>query len=235
MLAMPMRRFYAVNIASALVWAASHILSGVLFGATFRVLGAAAKPAAILLAVLFVAGWAVWSLVRWTLRRAVPLADAGITRLRRWAEGRDTRLGRAIVSLLDPERSEARLLALMLALLVGAAWAFLGILEDVVNGDPLVLADNAIYHALQEIRSPAADAIMIAITELGDPKVVVAVTGCRVPMARLEARVAYGRVLADRRLRSVGPQHGDQGHPSQGEAQRAALFWLERVFLPERP
>jgi membrane protein DedA with SNARE-associated domain/membrane-associated phospholipid phosphatase len=176
MLAMPMRRFYAVNIASALVWAASHILSGVLFGATFRALGAAAKPAAILLAVLFAVGWAVWSLVRWTLRRAVPLADAGITKLRGWAEGRDTRLSRSIVSLLDPERSEARVLAVMLALLAGAAWVFLGILEDVVNGDPLVLADSAIYRALQEIRSPVADAVMIGITELGDPKVVVAVT-----------------------------------------------------------
>lgn len=176
MLAMPMRRFYAVNIASALVWATSHILSGVLFGATFRVLGAAAKPAAILLAVLFVVGWAVWSLLRWTLRRAVPLADAGITKLRHWAEGRDTWLSRGIVSLLDTERSEARVLALMLVLLVGAAWVFFGILEDVVNGEPLVLADSAIYKGLQEIRSPAADAVMIGITELGDPKVVVAVT-----------------------------------------------------------
>ncbi|WP_370676945.1 VTT domain-containing protein [Pleomorphomonas sp. PLEO] len=176
MLAMPVRRFYAVNIASALVWAGSHILSGVLFGATFRVLGAAAKPVAILLVVLLAAGWAVWSLVRWTLKRAVPLVDAGITKLRCWAEVRDSWLSRSIVGLLDPERSEARVLAVMLALLVGAAWVFLGILEDVVNGEPLVLADGAIYNALQEIRSPAGDAVMIGITELGDPKVVVAVT-----------------------------------------------------------
>ncbi|MBS1167327.1 MAG: phosphoesterase PA-phosphatase related [Proteobacteria bacterium] len=176
MFGMSARRFYAVNIASALVWAPSHILSGVLFGATFRALGAAAKPAAILVVVLVAAGWVLWSLVRWALRRVVPLADAGFTRLRGWAEGRDSRLSRGIGRLLDPAGSEARVLALMLAFLAGAAWVFLGILEDVVNGDPLVLADHAIYRALQDIRTPAADAVMIGITELGDARVVVAVT-----------------------------------------------------------
>ncbi|WP_246762813.1 phosphatase PAP2 family protein [Rhizobium sp. NZLR1] len=64
----------------------------------------------------------------------------------------------------------------MLGLLGGAAWLFLGILEDVVNGDPLVLADHAIYNALQEVRTPLGDAIMVAITEIGDTKVVVVVT-----------------------------------------------------------
>jgi undecaprenyl-diphosphatase len=64
----------------------------------------------------------------------------------------------------------------MLVLLGGAAWLFFGVLEDVINGDPLVLADGAIYNALQEVRTPAGDAIMVGITELGDTRVVVAVT-----------------------------------------------------------
>lgn len=176
MFGMTARRFYAVNIASALVWAPAHIVPAVLFGATFHALGSAAKPVAILVVVLVAAGWILWSLVRWALRRLVPLADAGITGLRSWAEGRDSRLGRGIGRLLDPARSEARVLALMLAFLAGAAWVFLGILEDVVDGDPLVLADHAIYQALQDVRTPAADAVMIGITELGDTRVVVAVT-----------------------------------------------------------
>lgn len=176
MLGLPARRFYVVNIASALVWAPAHILPGVLFGASFRALGKAAKPAAILLVVLVATGWVAWRLARWLSRRAVPLLGAGIIRLRGWAGRRDTLFGRAVASLLDPERSEARVVALMLFILAGAAWVFLGILEDVVNGDPLVVADRAIYTALQELRSPVSDAVMIAITELGDTKVVVAMT-----------------------------------------------------------
>jgi undecaprenyl-diphosphatase len=78
--------------------------------------------------------------------------------------------------LLDPSRPEARALALLIVLLIGAAWLFVGILEDVVSGDPLVLADSAIFRALQDLRSAPGDAVMIAITELGDTAAVVAVT-----------------------------------------------------------
>jgi undecaprenyl-diphosphatase len=169
MLGMSVRRFYVV-------WAPSHILPGVIAGAAFGALGPAAKPLAILLVILLVAGWVTLHLVRWTLKRAVPLLAVGVIEMRTWASTRDTRLSRSVAGLLDPARSEARILALMLVLLGGAAWLFFGVLEDVINGDPLVLADGAIYNALQEVRTPAGDAIMVGITELGDTRVVVAVT-----------------------------------------------------------
>lgn len=176
MLGMAVSRFYAVNVASALVWAPSHILPGVLVGATFSILGAAAKPLAILLIVLLVAGWALLHIVRWTLRRGAPYFIDALGRLRYWAGTHDTWLSRSLSHLLDPSRPEARTLALSAVLLIGAAWLFFGILEDVVTGDPLLLADNAIYRALQDLRTAPGDAVMIAITELGDTTVVVAVT-----------------------------------------------------------
>ncbi|WP_026792055.1 bifunctional DedA family/phosphatase PAP2 family protein [Pleomorphomonas oryzae] len=176
MLGLPVWRFYAVNVASALVWAPAHILPAVLFGASFRALGKAAKPVAILLVIVIATGWVVWRLVGWAVRRAVPLLGAAIAHVRSWAEGRDSRFGRVVASLLDPERSEARIVALMLAALAGAATVFLGILEDVANSEPLVVADRAIYTALQDLRSPVTDTLMIGITELGDTKVVVAMT-----------------------------------------------------------
>lgn len=176
MLGLPVWRFYAVNITSALVWAPAHILPAVLFGASFRALGTAAKPVAILLVIVIATGWVAWRLVGWAVRRAVPLLGTGIAHVRGWAERRDGRFSRAVASLLDPERSEARIVALMLAALAGAASVFLGILEDVANSEPLVVADRAIYTALQDLRSPVTDTVMIAITELGDTKVVVAMT-----------------------------------------------------------
>ncbi|MBX5160629.1 phosphatase PAP2 family protein [Rhizobium sp. NZLR8] len=176
MLGMPVRRFYAVNITSALVWAPSHILPGVLVGVTFGALGSAARPLAILLVILLATGWVTWRLGRWVLRRGFPLLEVLVTEARRWSETRNTWLSRRVGDMLDPARPEAWVLAIMLGLLGGAAWLFLGILEDVVNGDPLVLADHAIYNALQEVRTPLGDAIMVAITEIGDTKVVVVVT-----------------------------------------------------------
>jgi undecaprenyl-diphosphatase len=176
MMGMAASRFYAVNVTSAFAWALSHILSGVLAGATFRLLGAAAKPLAILLVVLLATGWALLHIVRWALRHGVPFFIDALRRLRSWAGTHDTRLSRGVTRLLDPSRPEARTLALSAVLLVGAAWLFFGILEDVVTGDPLLLADSAIFHALQDLRTAPGDAVMIAITELGDTLVVVAVT-----------------------------------------------------------
>ena len=158
MLRMPVGRFYAVNVASALAWAPSHILPGVLVGATFSILGTAAKPIAILLVLLVVVGWVVRHVVRWTLRRGIPFLVIEVERLRNRAGTRNTWLSRSLASLLDPSQHEARALALLVVLLISAAWLFFGVLEDVVSGDPLVLADAAIYHALQGLRTAPGDA-----------------------------------------------------------------------------
>ena len=176
MLRMSPRRFYAANVLSALVWAPSHVLPGVLVGASFSLFGSAAKSLAVLLVVLVVLIWAMIHIVRFGLRRGMPSLSGASERVRAWAGARDSRWVRIILNLLDPSRPDARGLALMAFLLVGAAWLFFGILEDVVAGDPLVRADTAIYSALQELRTAPGDAVMIAITELGDTIVVVAVT-----------------------------------------------------------
>lgn len=176
MLRMPARRFYAANVASALAWAPSHILPGVLIGASFGLLGAAAKPLAVLFVILVVALWAIMHAVRYALRRGIPLFMVGSERLRIWASTRDTWPGRTLLSLLDPSRHEARALATLAILLIGAAWLFFGILEDVVSGDPLVRTDTAIYRALQDLRTTPGDSVMIAITELGDTAVALPIT-----------------------------------------------------------
>lgn len=74
--------------------------------------------------------------------------------------------------MLDPSRPEARALLLIGALLIGATWLFLGILEDVVTGDPLVRADQGVYQLLQGLRTPWGDRVMVFATELGDGVVI---------------------------------------------------------------
>ncbi len=175
-LQMPPLRFYAANLLSALLWAPAHILPGVLVGASFAVFGPAAKPLAILLVLIFVLIWAMIHAVRFALHRGPRVLSAGAERLRGWAGAHDARWARILLNLLDPSRPDARVLAALAILLVGAAWVFFSILEDVVRGDPLVRADNAIYRALQDLRTAPGDAVMIAITELGDTLVVIAMT-----------------------------------------------------------
>lgn len=175
-LRMRVRRFYVANILSALVWAPSHILPGVAVGASLGLFGAAAEPLALIALLLVVLAWLLLQAVRLILRHAVPVLEDWHRRAGVWAAARQTPLARGLSALLDPERPEARILLALGLLLAGAAWLFLGILEDVVSGDPLVRADAAIYRALQGLRTAPGDAAMIAFTELGDTLVVIAVT-----------------------------------------------------------
>lgn len=61
------------------------------------------------------------------------------------------------------------------ALVVGGAWLFFGVMEDLISRDPLVDVDVFVYHLLQSLRTPAADGVMTAITELGDAQVLLPV------------------------------------------------------------
>ena len=57
-------------------------------------------------------------------------------------------------------------------LVLGGAWLFLGILEDVVTGDPLVQVDVLVHDTAQTLRTAGADRFFAAVTELGDLQVV---------------------------------------------------------------
>ncbi len=97
-------------------------------------------------------------------------------RLVRWARPRHANpAALLIVSLLDPQRPEsAGLLAAALLVLAGG-WAFFGLLEDVLEKDPLVLLDQAVFSILQGLRTPWLDHAMVAVTELGSAAVIVPV------------------------------------------------------------
>ncbi len=173
---MPAGRFYLVNVLSAFVWAPAHILPGMLLGASLALAGAAAGRLALLLAIIVALLWLLISGLRFALHHGPLLIAAGEIRLRQWTASRDTWLAQQIRSIIDPGRSEGRALLLWAAVVVGAAWLFFGILEDVASGDPLVRLDGVIYRALQGLRTPAGDAFMIGITELGDTLVTTTVT-----------------------------------------------------------
>ncbi|MEQ1517034.1 MAG: phosphatase PAP2 family protein, partial [Usitatibacteraceae bacterium] len=61
--------------------------------------------------------------------------------------------------------------------LAASLWLVLGVLEDVVSGDPLVKVDRGVLELIQTFRTPLADSFFVAVTEIGDSFVVIAVAG----------------------------------------------------------
>jgi len=168
-------RFLAAAAVAALVWAPAHILPGALIGASLQLAGAVTARLGTLLLVLMIAGYLLLSAVSLLLRRGIPAGARMLRRLLLWARAHDNPIGREIVALLDPHHREAGALAVLAGLLIFGGWIFFGVLEDLVSGDPLVRADAAIFHALQALRTPWGDIVMVAVTELGDARVTVPV------------------------------------------------------------
>ncbi len=75
----------------------------------------------------------------------------------------------------QPFTPDWRILILLGLVLAATAFAFVELLEEMAE-DPLVPADTFVYTLMQSLRMPALDALMIAITELGDTVVVVSMT-----------------------------------------------------------
>lgn len=175
-LGMHVARFYAVNVLSAAVWAPAHILPGMLFGVTIHTLGPAAKPLGALLFTLVVLSWLFAHVLRYALRKGLPYFRASVEILLEKLSERSDRVSRFFVQLMDPASSELRLIILLILIVTAGTWLFFGILEDVYSGDPLVLADHAVYQLLQGFRSYPSDIVMVTITELGDTAIVIAIS-----------------------------------------------------------
>ncbi len=175
MLGMPPARFYAANILSALGWAPTYILPGVVFGASLGLAGAVATRLALVLVLLLILIFGSIWIVSHSLIWLQPRVEQGLGRLQSWAgsapSARTGSLRGMVASLLDPARPESRALLVFAAVLIAAAWMFFGIIEDIVTGDPLVVVDKTLYHLLQGVRTPFGDSLMIALTELGDAAV----------------------------------------------------------------
>ena len=165
-------RFYVANVASAAVWAASHVLIPALGGGALSALGGGVAALLIGLGLVLALAW--W-FVRTVLHRLLGGLGAIRARLHRWAVTREGRAARLLARTLDPEDPAILVALVWAALVAAAATAFAGLAEDVASNDPLVQSDLALSRLIQKWRRPRLDDAMIAITMLGDLPVIVAV------------------------------------------------------------
>ena len=167
--------FYAMNVLSAIVWAAAHLVPGALFGASLQLAGAMSSRLLALVALVIVSLWLLAAIVRALIRWGLPHLDRLRGRVFARASAATGPLARALLPLLDPARRESLALLVSAAFLVGGAWLFLGVVEDVVTNDSLVDVDRSLYTWLQGVRTDWGDALMVTLTELGSAAVLIPV------------------------------------------------------------
>jgi len=174
MLGMAPARFYFYNVLSALAWAPAHLLPGMAFGMSLALAGQVAGRLALLLGALVVFAWLTLWLSRALYRALQPHTAHWAEHALHWTR-RHRALAWLVGDVLDPARSLPRGLLVWVVVLLSGGWLFLGVLEDVVSADPLVYAGKSLHQLLQHFRTPVGDRVMVAITELGDPAVALAV------------------------------------------------------------
>jgi undecaprenyl-diphosphatase len=162
MLDMPPRRFYTVNVLSALLWAPAYILPGVVFGASLGLASEVAGRLAVLALVLVVVVWFGLWLVRVIYRMLQPRAGFLLAQALEWSH-RHPLLQPLAASLLDPQHPEARGLATLMLLLTLATLLLTWLLAGWLTG-----LDPFLYTALQDLRTPVADRVLVFFSGLGD-------------------------------------------------------------------
>lgn len=181
-LEMPPARFFAADVPAAIVWALSHVLFGVLVGASLELLGAVAGRLALLAALLIVLAWAVVWVAR-ELARWLPAAiAAAVEPLARWAERNPGWIARRLKAAFAAERAEALTLAAIAILLGGGLWLLAGALQELVAGDPLVRVDGVVLHALTALRTTWGDHVMQLVAATAAPAALLLLAGLAVAL-----------------------------------------------------
>lgn len=246
MLDMPAWRFEAVNVASALAWAPAYLLPGVAFGASLELAAEVASRLAIFLVLTLALLW----FTAWLLRRIygwlAPRSDAMIYQALLWSKAHPV-LGQLPASVLQPGRHEARGLTLLALLLVLSTLGFLWFSRALSDNPLLGNLDQFVFHALQDLRTPWADALMAALTGMGDPTVlavVIALLACWLGVRRYREAlvhwlaatlVPYGMVFvlqfATRGDRAPPLDFGSYAFPSAHATLATAVYGFMAVLV----
>lgn len=166
MMGMSPAHFALVNVGSAFVWAAMHLLPAIALGRSLQVVNAANPRFAILAALMVAAGFLGWLALRLLRGKVLPAADRARLRLALVLDNKG-RQGGALARLL---RNQDRSLeaAALIGLSIGALTGF-GLLVAALIFDPqLAQFDAALSNLVQGLRTDWATSFFVGITMLGD-------------------------------------------------------------------
>ena len=172
---MSVDRFYAANVSSAVIWAASHVLPSAFLGVALGVLGAASGRALVAVTALLLTVYVAVRLVRFVWPRLVMALERLREVLFETARRRGDPLSRAAAAMLDPDRPDARVSALLVLSLGASVTGFVALVDAVVARGEIARADHAIGNFALSLRNDWADAVFQTISAFGDVAVIMPV------------------------------------------------------------
>ncbi|NKE45253.1 phosphatase PAP2 family protein [Roseomonas frigidaquae] len=198
MLGMGAGRFYAANIASALVWAPAHVLPGVLAATAFAGAGAISLRLGLAIALLLALLLATLKGLRAAALFGHRWVGQGRAALAAWAAPRRDLAGRLGRLAAAPEHAGLRGSALLIALAAFCLLAFLALLEGVVGREAIVRVDAAVLTLVGSLHTQWTDPVMLAATRLGDTAMNLVVSGAMIGwlLVRRQFRLGAGVLVA---------------------------------------
>ncbi|MBL8263163.1 MAG: VTT domain-containing protein [Xanthomonadaceae bacterium] len=170
MLHVPIKRYAPASAVAAVLWAASFLAPGWIFGASYDAVAAVADRLALVLLALVLVLALVWAVVLYTYRWFAGHADRLLARALKWTHAHP-RLGRYAEPLIQPNRPESAALAMLAMCLTAIGWGWFALLAILVaHGGPLGL-DLQVNAMMATLRNPLADRFLAALASIGDLQV----------------------------------------------------------------
>src|SRR5690606_18539088 len=167
MLKMRLGQYVPASLVAAVVWSATFLAPGWVFGTSLELVSAVAGPLAIVLTAVLLLVAGIWAAVVYTWRWLGGHATGMLERALTWSH-RHPVLGGHAEALIGPTRPESASL-LVLGLVIGfAGWAFFTVLGSVSGGIAPSSLDLSLHHAMFGLRNPLADTPMAFLATLGD-------------------------------------------------------------------
>ena len=170
MLKMRLRQYVPASGMAAVIWSATFLAPGWVFGTSLELVAAVAGRLAVVLAVVLALVALIWATVFYTWRWLGAHTTGMIERALAWSH-RHPVLGKYSEALIDPNRPESASLLLLGVVLLAAGWGFFTILISVGGGSAPSQLDLAVHQAMFGLRNPLADTAMAFLATLGDAAV----------------------------------------------------------------
>ena len=191
MMGMGVVRFQVLNVLSAIVWAAAHILPGLSVGLALQGLGAISQRLALVLLVVVVVMVAVVWLGRTALRIGLAYLPHLLAALADRAGLRDTRVGAVLQRLKSPGEEDFRLFVALNCVVAGAIAGCALVLQNVATRDSILVFDRGVSQFLQSIRTGPTDDLMVGVTLMSGWPVTMAMTLAGAAVLALAQRAAW--------------------------------------------
>lgn len=172
---MPYGRFFAYNLAGGVLWAASFTLLGYFFGLSWQTVEKWAGRAGVFVFFILLVIVGFVYLYRELLKRQAPLRSWFLERYGRLLSspfikafaGKHPGLTTFVTERLSPGDYLGAHLTAGLLLSAAFIWLLSRVMEDVINGESLVMADQWVLASIHYFRTPFVTAVMRFAARLG--------------------------------------------------------------------